>query len=278
MHHLFIFLALCTVYTAALAQPISQQTNVEEQVRQELESIIRKDPTTAPAARKALQRLDGPETPSEGKQSRDYDEGGDARRIVNGIPIRGYPAVGALLTGNDPRSAKIQCTGTLVGCDKFLTAAHCITENPTPNGYLVFFQELGFFKVSSIKWEPKRYKFPVFDLAMLTLKKPVSGVTPMPINITLESPLDGEVATIVGFGRTGGTHYDYGIKRDGSIKKRACPPVYADKKLLCWFFDADVKSNDLLKILVMPTLAAAFSCGTMMEMATRSTKFLEWYR
>jgi hypothetical protein len=35
---------------------------------------------------------------------------------------------------------------------------------------------------------------------------------------------------------------DYGIKREGSARTEACPASYADKKLLCWTYDADVKA------------------------------------
>jgi V8-like Glu-specific endopeptidase len=223
-------------------QSSTSQKDIEE-LKRTLEEIITKDQNAASSAKRALADLEKPENTQEGYQARNRSEL-DARRIVNGIPVRGHPAVGALLIGNDPKTAKINCTGTLVGCDKFLTAAHCIAKNPSPAGYVVFFQEAGFFRVRDIKWEPKQYKVPLFDIAMLTLEKPVQGIAPMPVNFTLDAPLDGEIATIVGFGRTGGINYDYGIKRDGSVKKRACPPAYDGKKVLCWFFDADVKSTD----------------------------------
>jgi hypothetical protein len=106
----------------------------------------------------------------------------------------------------------------------------------------VFFQELGFFRVKAIKWEKEKYKFPYFDLAMLTLEKPVEGVAPMPVNTSVK-PLNNSIATIVGFGRTGGSRVDYGIKRDGTVRTSACPDNLASAQLLCWRFDADVKSS-----------------------------------
>jgi hypothetical protein len=164
-----------------------------------------------------------------------------SKRIVNGMPAIGKPAVGALLKGNDPRTAGAWCTGTLVGCDKFLTAAHCIARDPSASSYLVFFQELGFFKLKRIDWNKGEYKFPYFDLAMLTLERPVEGIAPISINLTTK-PLKGSTATIVGFGRTGGGNFDYGLKREGTARTGNCPSGLEDRKLLCWEFDADVKA------------------------------------
>lgn len=106
----------------------------------------------------------------------------------------------------------------------------------------MFFQELGFFEVREIRWEKAQYKFPYFDLAMLTLTNPVEGIAPMPINMG-GKPLNRSIAAIVGFGRSGGSHFDYGIKREGSVKTAACPADLAKSKVLCWNFDADVKSS-----------------------------------
>src|SRR5262245_59209009 len=46
--------------------------------------------------------------------------------IVNGDLTSAYPSAGALLFGADPAVSTIQCSGTLIGCDTFLTAAHCV--------------------------------------------------------------------------------------------------------------------------------------------------------
>jgi len=237
-----VLLAQSGLAGGASAQSAPSAKILEEaDIRRELQRIIAEEPTNAAEAKKALDALDKPETSPEGRQARNRRERG-ARRIVNGIPSRSHPAVGALLKGNDPRSAGAWCTGTLVGCDKFLTAAHCIADDPSPQSYLVFFQELGFFQVREIRWEKAQYKFPYFDLAMLTLAKPVDGIAPMPINRGGE-PLNRSIATIAGFGRSGGSHFDYGIKREGSVKTAACPAELAKSKVLCWNFDADVKSS-----------------------------------
>ena len=225
----------------AQSEPSAKEQE-EAEVRDALQSIVKADPNQAGAAQaqKALDALDKPASSPEGRQARNRRERG-SRRIVNGLPSRSHPAVGALLKGAAPESAGIQCTGTLVGCDKFLTAAHCISDDPTPGSYMVFFQELGVFPVKAIRWEKDKYKgpSPYLDLAMLTLTRPVEGIAPMPIN-TNGKPLNNSIATIVGFGRTGGTRFDYGIKREGTVKFAACPTSLAKVNALCWHFDADV--------------------------------------
>lgn len=231
------FLVLAGCLSTASAQTGSPPKDDEIYVREELQRVIGQEPEKAAEAQKVLDILNLPESSREGRRARNRRERG-VRRIVNGIPSHSYPAVGALLEGSDPRTARAWCTGTLVGCDKFLTAAHCIADNPSPGSYLVFFQELGFVRVKAIRWEKDKHKFPYFDLAMLTLEKPVDGVAPMPINKSVK-PLNGSTATIAGFGRTGGRHFDYGIKREGTIKTAACPVHYASSQVLCWRFDAD---------------------------------------
>jgi|GEM_PF-4888328 len=240
-----VLLALLLIAPVAPAQSLMSPKELEEaQIREALERVIANDPSQAPIARKALDALDEPETTARGRQVRTRRENGQ-RRIVNGIATAGYPAVGALLKGNDRRTARLQCTGTLVGCDKFLTAAHCIVKDPSPASYLVFLEQTGFSTVKDIAWEPTKYKYPYpkFDLAMLTLEKPVEGIAPMAINLSLEAPLDKSTATIVGFGRTGGATADFGIKREGGVKTAACPDAYADWNVFCWPFDAEVRLN-----------------------------------
>jgi hypothetical protein len=237
-----LLFALGSFLSAVFAQAnLSAKQQEEADIREELRRIVNEEPEKAADANKALDALDQPETSALGRQARNRRERG-AKRIVNGLPSRSHPAVGALLQGNDPHTAKVQCTGTLVGCDKFLTAAHCIADHPLAASYLVFFQELGFFRVKAVRWEQDKYDSPYFDWAMLTLDKPVEGIAAMAINTSVE-PLNGSIATIVGFGRTGGSRLDYGIKREGSVKLSACPDDLARSRALCWRYDADVQSN-----------------------------------
>jgi len=151
------------------------------------------------------------------------DSGG--AHVVNGVLTPLYPAVGALLLGGDPETARSWCTGTLIGCQSFLTAAHCVCGDtgaacqgsgaPDASGYLVFLQHAGFFRIAQIAVHPD-YRFPRADLALVTLATPVTGVAPAPVN-TVGTPAGGTSGTIVGFGRTGGDHHDYGLKRLGRV-------------------------------------------------------------
>ena len=236
------FPAASIFHDSALAQAAPSAKQQEEaDLRAELRRIVEEDPAHSAEAQKALTALDKPDTSAEGRQARNRRERG-ARRIVNGLPSRSHPAVGALVKGSTPGKAGAWCTGTLVGCDKFLTAAHCIADEPVPASYMVFFQELGFFRVKAIQWAPEKYDTPIYDVAMLTLEKPVEGIAPMAINMSVK-PLNNSLATIVGFGRTGGARQDYGIKREGSVRTAACTGPYAKAPVICWNFDADVKSS-----------------------------------
>jgi len=236
--HYFVAASVISVGPAAADPLQTPQQSEEAALRQELERIAKEDPQRAADARKTLEALGHPASSPQGRPLRNRRERG-ARRIVNGIHTIRHSAVAAILNGNDPSTASAWCTGTLVGCDKVLTAAHCIAENPTPKAYLVYFQNLGFFKVKDISWLKGEYSFPYADLAMLTLTKAVEGLAPISLN-TVASPINGSIGTIVGYGRTGGKREDYGVKREGSVKFGACKESYADKKLLCWDFDADI--------------------------------------
>ena len=49
--------------------------------------------------------------------------GGDPR-VVNGVPTQSRPTTGALLLTDGTGSYALACSGTLIGCRTFLTAAH----------------------------------------------------------------------------------------------------------------------------------------------------------
>src|SRR5262245_57498918 len=87
-------------------------------------------------------------------------------RIVNGTYTSLYPSPGALLFGSDPSSAGTWCTATLIGCDTFLTAAHCVCDRSGPQcqsldpvSRLVFLQHVGFAQIASIVVPPE-YAYP----------------------------------------------------------------------------------------------------------------------
>jgi hypothetical protein len=166
-------------------------------------------------------------------------------RIVNGLPAQQFPTTGALLAGTDPNTAESHCSGTLISCDTFLTAAHCVCgalcqppNEPDPNDYKVFLQHAGLFSVSSISVRPD-FLFPVGDVAIVKLATPVVGVVPSRINDT-RAPVFGTSGTIAGFGRSSGNVFDYGLKRYGAVTTGACPLFVSPTTSLCWTFEAPV--------------------------------------
>jgi V8-like Glu-specific endopeptidase len=217
----------------------------EDETHRELERIAREEPLKAVEARKAIEELDNPTAGSSGRREQRSRRENSGRRIVKGIGTFKHPAAGALLNGGDPRSAGAWCSGTLVGCDKFLTAAHCVAPDPDPKGYLVFFQNAGFFSVRDIRWPKNDYKKggDYADIALLTLDRTVEGIAPIPLN-RATSPIGGSVGDIVGFGRTGGDNQDYGIKREGPVITATCRSEVANKKLLCWNFSAKIMKDN----------------------------------
>jgi Trypsin/Bacterial pre-peptidase C-terminal domain len=156
-------------------------------------------------------------------------------RIVNGLPTMQYPTVGALLYGTGFDSADMICSGTLIGCQTFLTAGHCVEHDTDPAHYSVFLQHAGLFAVTSVALHPS-FDFPVGDVAVLRLTTPVTGVAPTPIDTT--SFAFGTPATIAGFGNTGGINGDYGLKRVGAAITASCTIGVSDTTSVCWNFTA----------------------------------------
>src|SRR5947208_12730771 len=89
-----------------------------------------------------------------------------AGKIVNGLPTRLHPSTGMLVISDGSL-----CSGVLVGCQTFLTAAHCVcTLNGVaafdgaqcnarpdlldPSRFGVFFQHAGSFRVASVAVNP----------------------------------------------------------------------------------------------------------------------------
>lgn len=187
----------------------------------------------------------GSATASAHQSSAVAGDGGSAH-VVNGVTTGSYPAVGALLLG-DADSGQSWCTGTLIGCRTFITAAHCVCgtsgdictrfERPNPSLYTVFFQQAGFVGVDDISVHPD-YRFPHADLAILTLARPVSDVRPVPIN-TEGSPVSATAGTIVGFGSSGGGAADFGIMRSGRVSV-AEGMVGQGDGLLGWHFRGEL--------------------------------------
>jgi Trypsin/Bacterial pre-peptidase C-terminal domain len=157
-------------------------------------------------------------------------------RIVNGLATASHPSVGALLKGATSQTASAWCSGTLVGCETFLTAGHCV-HGFNPSAFHVFIPSAGFFEVASIAVHPG-FAFPDGDVAVLKLAAPVDGVAPSAINATA-APLFGSPGTIVGFGRSGDPNDDAGLKRAGAVTTVSClPSGESDTDQVCWTFAA----------------------------------------
>lgn len=174
--------------------------------------------------------------PTPGKRARARGGG----KIVNGVRTWSYPTAGALILGADAASALSQCTGTLIGPQTFLTAAHCVEDDTDPASYHVFLQHGGIVAVASIASHPD-YRFPHADLAVLHLDRPVHGLVPTALRT--EPVPNGSVGDIVGFGRAGGADTSYGIKRAGKV--RTAPCNRPETSLLCWNYDDNVGAAGL---------------------------------
>lgn len=195
-------------------------------------------------------------------------------RIVNGVLTGEFPATGALLDARDGTVAQVICSGTLISCQTFLTAGHCVDGNLNPRDVSVFLQHAGFFKVTKIMRHPA-YDFPIGDVAVLTLGAPVVGIRPAHI-ATDSAPAFGTVGTIVGFGRSGELRDDFGLKRSGQVITAGCVDGISDATSLCWTFapppGGDAASSNtcncdsggplFVDIDGEPTLAGVTSGGT----------------
>jgi MYXO-CTERM domain-containing protein len=166
----------------------------------------------------------------------------EARPIVNGTATTEYPTTGILLSGSNP--AQLLCSGTLIGCDVFLTAAHCVCfgrgsecQDTTPDDTLrVYLQNVGFLPVTRRHVHPD-FEFPDADVAVLELVRPVTGVTPTPLQAA--DVALGTTGTIVGFGRSGGNLEDYGIKQAGDVVTAECPADASGPGHLCWRYGGE---------------------------------------
>ena len=169
-------------------------------------------------------------------------------RIVNGLVTHDFPTTGALMYSSggtiNANNAGSWCSGTLIGCSTFLTAAHCVEDDTSPNAYWVFLQHSGVHSVVSVTPHPNytSSNFPRDDVAVLKLGAPVTGINPTALN-DVDSPAFGTTGTIAGFGRTGGSSEDYGIKRYGDVQTTDCSGQLSgvgNTELVCWQFSSPV--------------------------------------
>jgi len=173
--------------------------------------------------------------------------------IVNGRATASSPPTGALLVYAETAASSLYglCSGTLIGCQTFLTAAHCVCPDDADNAAAcerrgtvdparlrVFLQQGGVFAVTAVRIAPYYAFADGGDVALLTLSEPVAGIAPSPIN-TLRRADVGTSATIVGFGTTAAgprRSDDAGIKREGTVTVAVCSDDIPVDSHLCWQF------------------------------------------
>jgi hypothetical protein len=163
-------------------------------------------------------------------------------RIVNGLSGTGrFPPVGWMLR----RDTGTNCSGTLIGCDKFLTAAHCAVDPPLdPAQTSVFFQTVGWVGVTSAvvspHWDPSILGDG--DLAILTLSPAVTGIAPALVNNTVKPALLTDIV-IAGWGGIGNPTQSLagtgrGMLRFGSNNSDECEPNsvgVSDAESICFY-------------------------------------------
>lgn len=172
-------------------------------------------------------------------------------RIVNGDVTASYPQVGVLLLFRDSTWSTISgfCSGTLIGCRSFLTAAHCVCPEETFDArscqrrgltdvgrMAVFFPNVGLVAVAATSIHPEYSFAESSDLGLVTLAADASGIAPAAINFD-GSPAAGTPAHIVGFGVTRGDLADGGLKRVGKATVAACAADLPEEQLVCWNFN-----------------------------------------
>lgn len=164
------------------------------------------------------------------------------KRVANGLETGLFSYAGALVRNLSLSSPPgLVCSGTLIGCQTFITAAHCVTWWPVASAFAVYLDRVGLVPVERItihpsysESDPNHY----FDMAVLRLAYPVNGVATVGLETTA-NPVPGTTATIVGYGTTHTNTSEYSIKRYGQMTLQntlTCAGIVTENTL-CWSFE-----------------------------------------
>ena len=135
------------------------------------------------------------------------------------------------------------CSGTMIGCQTFLTAAHCFDSTPDPASTVVYLQHAGIKTVSSIVRHPSYTGAfaDTHDFAVVRLTAPLTGILPT----QLASGPEGGVGThpIVGFGGLGDPspanvpETGSGLLRTGNVVTGQCGFTDVEPDFSCFLYD-----------------------------------------
>jgi hypothetical protein len=182
--------------------------------------------------------------------SADPDDTQSLSKIANGVSTFEPPSVVALISSTNGLPI---CSGTLIGCETVLTAAHCVCSGTgqecqqggpgrrSAASVAVAMQHGPVKQVRAIHVAPDYVFGQAADLAILELSDPVTGIAPARIN-TVRKPEFGTSGAIVGFGISRPGSNDSGVKRRGRIVTDACPQLsqitLPDAGHVCWTFNS----------------------------------------